>query len=191
MTNIIPLEVIENKILLIRGQKVMLDRDLAELYGVDTRALNQAVKRNKYRFPGDFMFNLSREEIMNLSQFVISDKKNSENKLKGKNLKSQIVISSWGGSRTAPYVFTELGVAMLSSVLKSKQAIDENIAIMRTFVRIRRMAASHDAISRKIEKIERSQEVQGKTIGEVLKILDRLFVEKEDDKKDEIGFKIS
>ena len=111
------LELIRSKIYEIRGQKVMIDRDLAELYGVETRALNQAVKRNSDRFPEDFMFQLTKEEF--------------------ENWKSQIVISSWGGVRKMPYAFTELGVAMLSSVLSSKLAIQMNIGIMRAFVAIR------------------------------------------------------
>jgi len=107
----LPVERIEQLILLIRGQKVMLDTDLAELYGVPTKALNQAVKRNKDRFPDDFMFQLTMSEF--------------------RNLKSQFVTSSWGGIRRAhPYAFTEQGVAMLSSVLKSKRAVHMNIQIM-------------------------------------------------------------
>ncbi len=115
---------IEARIVVIRGQRVMLSMDLAELYGVEPRALVQAVKRNPSRFPEDFMFQLSREEFA--------------------NLKSQIVISSWGGLRWAtPYAFTEQGVSMLSSVLNSPRAIRVNVEIMRAFVRLRRMLASH------------------------------------------------
>lgn len=113
------LATIQQKIYEIRGVKVMLDRDLAQLYGVETRALNQAVKRNADRFPEDFVFHLSDEELS--------------------NLKSQIVTSSWGGSRKGAYAFTELGVAMLSSVLKSPTAIQINIGIMRAFVAMRQM----------------------------------------------------
>jgi hypothetical protein len=117
MKALIPLEVIEQRILLIRGQKVMLSTDLAELYQVEPRVLVQAVKRNIARFPQDFMFQLTEEEFS--------------------NLKSQIVISSWGGLRRArPYAFTEQGVAMLSSVLNSERAIKVNIEIMRAFVRL-------------------------------------------------------
>ena len=113
------LKAIESKIFELRGQKVMLDRDLAQMYGVETRILNQAVKRNISRFPEDFMFQLNEEEW--------------------RNLKSQIVISSWGGVRKNPLAFTEQGVAMLSSVLKSEIAIQVNIAIMRAFVSVRKM----------------------------------------------------
>ena len=115
------LQVIQSKIYEIRGQKVMLDRNLAEMYGVEVRALNQAVKRNIDRFPSDFMFQLNEEEWA--------------------NLKSQFVISSWGGIRKLPFAFTEMGVAMLSSVLRSSVAIQVNINIMRAFVAVRQMIA--------------------------------------------------
>lgn len=124
MTNVLTSERIERSILLIRGHKVMLDADLAELYGVETRALLQAVSRNQKRFPEDFMFQMAKEEY--------------------KLLRSQIVLSKKGrgGRRYLPYVFTEQGVAMLSSVLRSERAVQVNIEIMRAFVRLRRMLAS-------------------------------------------------
>src|SRR4030042_6237664 len=122
-SGIIPQEIIENKILFIRGKKVMLDKDLAMLYGVETKVLNQAIKRNITRFPEDFMFQLTSEEFQ--------------------NLRSQIVTSSWGGQRYFPYAFTENGVAMLSSVLNSERAVDVNIQIMRTFTRLREMLLTH------------------------------------------------
>ena len=118
----LPTLIIQQKIFVIRGEQVMLDYDLAGLYGIETRILNQAVKRNIKRFPPDFMFQLTKEEW--------------------DNLKSQIVISSWGGTRKLPYAFTEQGVAMLSGVLNSDIAIEMNIAIMRTFVAVRRLVAS-------------------------------------------------
>jgi len=127
---------IDKKIYLIRGQRVMLSYDLAALYGVETRVLVQAVKRNIDRFPEDFMFQLSDLEFA--------------------NLKSQIVISSWGGARRSkPYAFTEQGIAMLSSVLRSKRAIEVNILIMRTFVRIREYLSTHIELARKIDQLER------------------------------------
>jgi hypothetical protein len=135
---LIPLERIQQAILLIRGQKVMLDRDLAALYGVPTGVLNQAVKRNRKRFPPDFMFQLSREET--------------------DNWKSQIVISNSGikmGLRRRPHAFTEQGVAMLSSVLNSDRAIDVNVAIMRAFVRLRDMLATHKDLSQKLDAMEK------------------------------------
>jgi archaellum component FlaC len=114
--------IIQNKIYTIRGQKVMLDRDLAEMYGVETRRLNEQIKRNMKRFPEDFMFQLTKEEF--------------------KNLKSQIATSRWGGTRKSPYVFTELGVAMLSSVLNSDTAIEINMSIMRAFITIRQLVVN-------------------------------------------------
>lgn len=122
-------------IVLVRGQKVILDRDLAELYGVLTKVLLQAVKRNKERFPSDFMFRLSKRDAS--------------------NLRSQIVTSSsWGGRRSVPYAFTEQGVAMLSSVLRSRRAVAVNIEIMRAFVRLRRMLAEHRDLAKRIDELE-------------------------------------
>lgn len=142
----VPPELIDRRIYLIRGQKVMLSPDLAELYQVEPRALVQAVKRNIDRFPEDFMFQLSAEEY--------------------ENLKSQIVISSWGGARRAnPYAFTELGVAMLSSVLNSDRAVKMNILIMRAFVRMRELLASHKDLAQKIEKLEAGQTEQASVIA--------------------------
>ena len=127
------LQVIQNKIYEIRGQRVMLDRDLAELYEVQTRVLNQAVKRNIKRFPSDFMFQLNKEEF--------------------ENLRSQIVTSSWGGTRTMPYAFTEQGVAMLSGLLNSDRAIHANIVIMRAFVAMRNYITSTTTITAELAEI--------------------------------------
>lgn len=150
---IIPEEVIENRIFLIRGKKVMLDSDLARLYGVSTKALKQSVRRNITRFPEDFMFQLTKEET-NIwrSQFVTS---------KG----------AARGLRWSPFVFTEQGVAMLSSVLKSERAIRVNIQIMRTFTRIREMIVSSKALREKIEKIERKYDGQFRVVFDVIKRL--------------------
>lgn len=167
MPNIIPIEIIENKIYLIRSQKVMIDSDLADLYSVETKVLIQAVKRNINRFPGDFMFQLSKAEF--------------------ENLRSHFVTSKLGGRRYRPYLFTEQGVAMLSSVLKSGRAVDINIAIMRVFVRIRRMASSYKDLAKRIERLEKSQDMHGKRFSEIFKILDHLGSEEENNKK-EIGF---
>jgi hypothetical protein len=133
----VPVEVIERRIYLIRGQKVMLDSDLAELYQTPTKSLNLAVRRNRDRFPDDFMFQLTKEEASAL-RFQI------ETSNKGR-----------GGRRYPPYGFTEHGVAMLSSVLKSKRAIQVNIIIMRAFVRLREMLSSHRDVLRKLEDLER------------------------------------
>lgn len=146
---VIPSERLARYIYQIRGQKVMLSHDLAELYSVETRVLVQAVKRNIQRFPSDFMFQLGKREH--------------------ESLKSQIVISSWGGRRRArPYAFTEQGVAMLSSVLRSKRAVEVNIAIMRTFVKLREILAHNAALRRKIEAMERKYDEQFKHVFNIL-----------------------
>ena len=148
-TQLQPLENIENLIHVIRGKQVMLDRDLARLYGVEARALNQSVQRNIERFPEDFMFQLSKEEFENLRSQIVTS---SEEKI----LKSQNVISSWGGIRKWPYVFTENGVAMLSSVLRSQQAISINIQIMRAFNAMRHFITSNAQVFQRVENIEKN-----------------------------------
>jgi len=148
-TQLQPLENIENLIHVIRGKQVMLDRDLARLYGVEARALNQAVQRNRERFPEDFMFQLSKEEFENLRSQIVTS---SEEEI----LKSQNVISSWGGIRKWPYVFTENGVAMLSSVLRSQQAISINIQIMRAFNAMRHFITSNAQVFQRVENIEKN-----------------------------------
>ncbi|MEO5569433.1 MAG: ORF6N domain-containing protein [Bacteroidia bacterium] len=154
-------EKILNKIHFIRGMKVMLDFDLAEIYNVDTRVLNQSVKRNLNRFPDDFMFQLTKKEL--------------------ENLISQIVTSSWGGTRKMPYTFTEQGVAMLSSVLKSETAVQVNIQIIRVFTRMRELISTNKDILLKLEHLEKKfmkhdhlhkkHEKELKTVFEVLKQL--------------------
>ncbi len=146
--DLIPAEIIERRIFILRGRKVMLDRDLAALYGVETRSLNQAVRRNLDRFPTDFMFSLTREEIRNLSQIVISP-----------------------GLKHAPnvFAFTEQGVAMLSSVLRSKRAVEVNIQIMRTFVKLRELLAGHADLRRKIEELERRYDGQFRAVFEAIR----------------------
>jgi len=163
---IIPSERIVSKIYIIRNRKVMLDRDLAELYGVKTKVLNQAVKRNIKRFPEDFMFKLSADE--------------------SKILRSQIVTSKRGGIRWESFAFTEQGVAMLSSVLNSNRAIAVNIQIIRTFTKFRELLGSNEALQRKIIELEKKYD------GEIKKIFDIigfLWTDKKK-KKTEIGFKI-
>ena len=130
----LPVERIENQILVLRGHKVLLDADLATLYGVETKVLLQAVRRNPDRFPKDFMFQLTDQEL--------------------RDLRSQSVTSSWGGRRYAPYVFTEQGVAMLSSVLNSPRAIAVNIEIMRAFVRLRELIAGNKELARRLDELE-------------------------------------
>lgn len=134
MNELIPIQIIENKILVIRGIKVMLDSDLAYLYEVDTKVLNQAVKRNLDRFPEDFMFQLSDNEW--------------------DNLRSQFVTSKRGGKRYNPYVFTEQGVAMLSGILNSKRAVAVNIQIMRTFIKLREMTLLHKDLTQRLDELE-------------------------------------
>lgn len=148
---------IENLIHIVRGQQVMLDSDLARLYGVETRRLNEQVKRNLERFPVDFMFQLSKEEVQNLmSQFATSNSRSENATLNGEttNFKSQNEISSWGGKRKLPYVFTENGVAMLSGVLRSNTAIEVNIRIMRAFTAMRSFLQSNANVFQRLETLE-------------------------------------
>jgi hypothetical protein len=159
---------IEQRILLIRGQKVLLDADLAALYDVETRSLLQAVKRNAERFPQDFSFQLTNQEF--------------------NNLRSQIVTSSsgaWGGRRTAPYAFTEQGVAMLSSVLRSPRAIAVNIEIMRAFVRLRAALASNKELARKLAALETKYDAQFKIVFEAIR---QLMAPPPEPKRRGIGF---
>jgi hypothetical protein len=147
-------ELIATKILFIRGQRVILDKDLASLYGVPVGVLNQAVKRNIKRFPGDFMYRLTKQEVSNLkSQIVISSSELNNNQ-RVINLRENIATTGHGGSRQLPCVFTEQGVAMLSSVLNSERAIQVNIAIMRAFVRLREILLTHKDLAAKIEALE-------------------------------------
>ncbi len=168
---VIPEEVIMNKIYFIRGHKVMLDRDLGELYEVETRRLNEQVKRNIKRFPEDFMFQLTEQEFENLT--------------------SQSATSSWGGTRKLPCLFTEHGVLMLSSVLTSDRAIQLNILIMRVFTRIRQMLTDNTELRLAIEKLERKTENHTKNIEVVFKYLDELLEKKDNPKpRKAIGYKI-
>ena len=154
-------------IYVIRRQKVMLSTQLADLYEVEPKVLVQAVKRNRNRFPSDFFFQLNAAEF--------------------KNLKSQIVTSSWGGMRMPPYAFTEQGVAMLSGVLRSKRAIQVNIEIMRTFVRLRQMLASNARMARRLEELEKKYDSQFKVVFDAL----RELMAPPEPKKRRIGFLVS
>ena len=165
MKVIMAIEAIERRILIIRGQKVILSPHLAELYGVETRALNQAVKRNVERFPADFMFPLTAAEAKVLvSQTVIPHKK------------------FFGGA--LPFAFTEQGVAMLSSVLNSRRAIEVNIMIMRTFVKLREMMSSHKDLARKLAELEKKYDGQFQVVFEAI----RQLIEVEEKPKRKIGF---
>jgi len=164
----LPDEVVINKIYLIRGQKIMLDRDLAVMYGVETRRLNEQVKRNKERFPQDFMFQLKMEEF--------------------ENLKSQFATSSWGGIRKLPLAFTEQGVAMLSSVLNSSVAIQVNIQIIRIFTKMREMLLTNKEILLKLEMLEKDVTANKENIANIFEALKQLLTPPAE-KRIRIGFK--
>lgn len=173
MTNLIPIERIENKILLIRGQKVILDRDLAMLYQVETRRLIEQVKRNMKRFPPDFMFQLDKKEF--------------------ENWRSQIAMSKSDkmGLRRPPYAFTEHGIAMLSSVLNSERAIQVNIAIVRAFIKMREMLLSNAKLAARLNEIEEridSQEWNAIVLMDKLRAIDKKLENKSETKRKRIGF---
>ena len=204
-TELIPIEAISQRIFIIRGVKVMLDADLAELYGVPTKSLNLAVKRNMKRFPSDFVFRLTEEESKNLRfQFETSSSDKTERnrfqfetgseeyeamnpsqivtgsdepKENAKNLRFQNGTSSWGGQRYAPYAFTEHGVAMLSAVLRSERAVEMSVYIVRAFIKLRELLASNKDLGNKVEEIEREQKTQNKHINAIYRILDKLIDE--------------
>jgi hypothetical protein len=214
-TSLIPAERIERRILLLRGQKVMLDFHLAELYEVETKALNQAVKRNIERFPDDFMFQLSEEEAEQISrsqivtlnedgtivssglrgalrsQSVTSKSKNAPNPLDGNEImRSQSVTSKLGdgsgGRRYRPYAFTEQGVAMLSSVLRSPRAVAVNIAVIRTFVKLRQMLSENTELARRLDALERKFDTQFKVVFDTIRELMKPITPAE--ARREIGF---
>lgn len=170
---IIPSERIINKIYIIRNRKVMLDKDISELYGVKTKDLNASVKRNRKRFPEDFMFQLTKDEL--------------------KNLRLQISTSSWGGSRYQPYAFTEHGVAMLSSVLNSDRAININIQIIRTFIKIRELLATNGSLQRKIMELDKKYGSHDDKIKKIFTTLNLLLLDDNSSAtrkpKTQIGFK--
>ncbi len=151
MVTAMPVERITSRIFIVRGFKVMVDQDLADLYSVPTKTLKQAVRRNIDRFPEDFMFELTKDEF--------------------DDLRSQIVTSSWGGTRYPPMAFTEQGIAMLSSVLNSKRAIQVNIQIMRAFTRLRQMLSTHKDLKKKIEAMEKKYDQQFQIVFEAIKQL--------------------
>ena len=158
-------EAIAGRIVMLRGERVLLDADLAELYGVETKLLNRAVKRNRDRFPDDFMFQLTGEEAG--------------------NLRYQNGTSSWGGRRYLPQAFTEQGVAMLSSVLHSKRAVMVNIEIIRAFVRLRRILATHADLARKLAALEKKYDAQFKSVFDAIR---ELMTPPEPPRKRRIGF---
>ena len=165
MGNLIPVEFIEKRIFYLRNEKVMIDRHLAEMYGVDTRILNQAVKRNSKRFPREFMFQLRREERDEV--ITICDD-----------------LASLKFARTMPFAFTEHGLAMLSSVLKSDRAIQVNIEIIKAFVRLRKLLANHKELQKKIEDMEEKYDEQFSIVFQAIKQL----LQEDDKPKRKIGF---
>lgn len=164
------LTIIQQKIHTLRGERVMLDFDIAELYEVETKALNQAVKRNANRFPEDFMFQLTKSEW--------------------ENLRSQFVTSSWGGMRHLPNAFTEHGITMLASVLKSDKAVKMNIAVVRAFIALREAAQQYKELNKKLEEIEQTTQKHSKDIYQALNyLLDKKQNEEDFSKRQRIGFK--
>jgi len=180
----VSVESISESIFLLRGQKVMLDFSLAELYGVQTKTLNQAVRRNLDRFPGDFMFQLNKREVEALRSQIVT--------LKGSGVvdsRSQIVTLKHGHNiKYLPYVFTEQGVAMLSSVLRSPKAIAVNIEIMRTFVRMRKFAFSNEELARKIDDLDRQVSKHDNAIAEIIEAIRQLIAPPSPNGKRPIGF---
>lgn len=175
----VPVEFVERRIYLIRGHKVMMDSDLADLYQVETKMLNRAVKRNLDRFPEDFMFQLKKDETDYLRfQFGISSSRFQTGTLKrGQNIKY------------LPYAFTEHGVAMLSSVLNSKRAVQMNILIIRAFIHLREIMASHKDLAAEIEKLKRRQQEHGKHIQKLYIIFEKML-EPTKETKNSIGFSV-
>lgn len=159
---------IESKILLIRGQRVMLDADLAELYGVETRRLNEQVRRNRERFPEDFMFQLSKEE------FDI--------------LMSQFATSNWGGRRKLPYAFTEHGAIMAASVLNSPRAVEMSLHVVRAFVHLRELISGHKELAQKLAQLERKVGAHDKAIAEIINAIRELTAPQQPARKRPIGF---
>ncbi len=166
---IVPVEQIARTILWLRGEKVLLDSDLARLYGVTTSNLNKAVSRNRDRFPHDFMFRLTAAEV--------------------RNLRFQFGMSSWGGRRALPYVFTEEGVAMLSSVLRSKPAVSVNIAIMRAFVKLREMLETNRELARKFAQLEEHVGKHDEEIAAIIEAIRQLMAPPQKPRR-EIGFHV-
>ena len=170
MPDAIAVEVIATRIYELRGRKVMLDEDLAKLYGVKTKRLIEQVIRNKKRFPSDFMYQLDMQEVA--------------------NLRSQIATSSWGGRRYLPYVFTEHGVAMLSSVLNSERAIQVNILIMRAFTKLRDILLTHKELAVKIETLEKKYDEHDQTIKAIFEAIKQLLEPSQVKKRKTIGFHV-
>lgn len=188
---------IQNRIYEIRGERVMLDFDLASLYEVETKVLNQAVKRNLKRFPEDFMFQLTATEFESIKFQMNATNKGTSAQIVAKdlpNLKSQIVTSSWGGTRKLPYAFTEQGVAMLSGVINSDKAINMNIAIMRAFVDVRKILLKQSSINEQLTEIKERIGEHNIQLNELYDAMENLIDEKiaqiKWNERERIGFKI-
>ncbi len=164
--SIIPVERIEDAIFVIRGERVMIDEDLARLYGVPTKRLNEQVKRNRERFPDDFMFQLNKAEFA--------------------NLKSHFATASWGGRRTAPFAFTEHGALMAANVLKSPRAAEVSIQVVRTFMRLRRLIASNAELARKLDAMEKKYD---KKFQDVFATIRQLMLPPDKKSKRTMGFR--
>jgi len=162
------IDIVEKKILRIRDQEVILDQDLAELYGVETKVLKQAVKRNKNRFPDDFMFVLNREEF--------------------NNLRSQIVTSSWGGTRYLPMAFTEHGAIMAATVLNTPRAIEMSVFVVRAFVKLREIVSGHRELAKKLDQLERKVQEHDEAIRGIVSAIRRMTLPSRSEKR--IGFKV-
>ena len=167
MSDVIPIESITNRIYLIRGHKVMLDRDLAELYGVETKVFKQAVRRNISRFPEDFMFVLTNHEV--------------------RNLRSQFATSSWGGTRYPPMAFTEHGALMAASILKSKRAVEISIYVVRAFVQLREMLSSQEQFANRLDELEKRLTAHDENFQVVFEAIKQLLADDEKPKR-KIGF---
>ena len=170
-SNVVPIETIEKKIFLIRNKKVTLDSDIAGLYGTETKVLNKAVSRNKNRFPEDFMFQLSNEEWISLRSYSGTSKRGR------------------GGRRYLPYAFTEQGIAMLSSVLNSKRAVQVNIQIMRAFVKLREILSTHKELAQKLKELELKIDSHDEQIQAVFEVINQLLTPPDNPKR-KIGFTI-
>jgi len=176
-------EVIKQKIFVIRGHRIILDKDLAELYGVSTKALNQAVKRNRDRFPLDFAFRLTSEEASGMrSQFATASSKD-------KNLRSQNVTSSWGGRRYLPYVFTEYGALMTANVLNSAQAVTMSIYVIRAFVRLREVLVADQSLEERFSEIEKVLLDHNRALLDIFRKIKPLLLRSR--KTDAIGFELT
>ena len=187
MKEVIPVVMIENKILLVRGERVMLDADLSELYGVTTKRLNEQVKRNSDRFPADFAFQLTAAEWANLkSQFATSSLRDTRMDGDLTN-RSQIAtgLESHGGRRKLPWVFTEHGAIMAASVLNSKQAVAMSVYVVRTFIRLRQMLSTHKDLARKFADMEKKYDSQFKVVFDAIMQL----MKPDEPKKGKIGFR--